>query len=821
VAVPEPFAELLLRHRVAVGLSQRELAERSGLSERALRNLENSATTRPRRHSVRALAAAIGLHGDDLAAFLAAAWPGPAGREPGPPRRPAVSLARPTELVGRDGQVRALIDLVTGGRYRLITVTGPGGVGKSRLAAELATVLRADGHDVRSLDLAALAEPELVGELIAEILGFGGPSRLDPVDRIAAQLRDRRVLVLDGFERLVAAAPVVAALVRRCDRLTVLTTSQRALRVGGERTVRLAPLPVTAAVDLFARRAEAAAPGFAVTAGNAAAVAAICRQLDGLPLAIELAAARMRLLTPTELADRLDRPLRLLTDGARDAPARHRSLRAAIESSLQVVGADARTLFAWLAPFVAGARLDDLEAVAGRLAADRGWLLDPLTELVDASLVQVRTPAAGTRYVLLDAMRELAGELLRDRPDRVAVERATAGRYLDRLRLCGARTTGDGYADLDADADNVRAALTWIRDNDPALVDVPVIEALHRYYDLRGRFTEGRATLAALADAKVAAAPRALLSAGRLAQFQGDLDEAERLVRRGQETLGADDHAGHVTAGLVLGIRAHTRGDLPAAVSHMSAALASARAAGVDRTIGWALNNLAAVTAQGGDLVAAQDLMREALDVKDRTGADDVDRGRTLVNLTDLALATGAWPEAVDRAGQAVLAFGRGGHRRLEAAALSSLALARWRAGDPAGGAVAMGRATDRLAEFGEDRWLRGLVLARRSVFLHIDGEPDRVPAMLDEAVAATRTEPMRYHVPPVVEAHATLLADGDPATADRLRSLADNLRAGTGKPTATLTAVARLLEARPQGSQPSRTMRSKPTQVSLSPPPP
>jgi predicted ATPase len=580
---------------------------------------------------------------------------------------------------------------------------------------------------------------------------------------------------------LVTAAPELAALVRRCPGLCVLATSQRALRAAGERLMPLEPLPVAAAVDLFARRAGAVAPGFAVTDANRPAVTAICRQVDGLPLAIELAAARMRLLSPAELAARLDRPLLLLTGGARDLPTRHRSLRAAIESSLEMVSDDARTAFAWLAPFVAGARLADLEVVAGRLAAEPGWLLDALAELVESSLLQVRTGDTETRYVLLDAVRDLSTEQLRARVDRPRVERAFATHYL--ARLTAANHDGDRavWAGLDADADNVRAALAWARAGDPAVADAGVVEALYRYCDLRGRFVEGRAELVALADSGAAGSGRALVRAAQFSQFLGDLDEAYDLVLRGQRQMAADDHAGRALAGLVLGTRAYKRGDFTAATMHITAALHDAQATGDRRTIGWALNNLAAVTAQAGDWSGAQDLLLRALAAKEQSGADDVDMGRTLILLAELALATRQWGHAVEHAARAADTLGRAGHARLEAAALSALALARLdgagRTRDVDGAARTMEQAVRLLDSFGQDQWIRGLVQTRHSVVLHALGRRDDVPSVLADALRATRTDPMLYTLPPVIECHAALLARRRPPAAARLRDLARAIR--------------------------------------------
>ncbi|MDG6109576.1 helix-turn-helix domain-containing protein [Dactylosporangium aurantiacum] len=763
-----PFAELLRRHRTAAGLGQRELATRSGLSERAVRALEGGSATQPRRHSVVALADALRLTGPERAAFAAAAFrPGAAPAVMAPPA--------PDAMVGRDEDLRWLTDLVLGGRHRIVTVTGPGGVGKSRLAAELVAGLRRrEGLEVYAVDCATLAEPGLAGELIAEAVGCGGASRLPAVERIAVQLRSRRVLlVLDGFERLVAAAPEVAGMVTRCPGLTVLVTSQRALRLRGERQVRLEPLPASAAVELFARRAAEAAPGFAVTGDNAGPVAAICRTVDGLPLALELAAARMRLLTPAELLARLDRPLRELAGGAADLPERHRSLRATITASLQVVGAAAGRLFTWLAAFPAGVRPDDLQAVVDRLAGDHGGsrdgLLDAVAELVDAHLLRVRNERDASRYVLPDTMREMAGELLAAGRDEAATRRAAAEHYLGRLRAAAARPDGAGYGRLDADVDNVRAALWWARRHAPDVVDAATVDAWYRYSELRGRFTEARGTLTALAGAGVAGSVRALLRAARCAQALGDFDDAARLATRAVRALPPADHGGHALAALVLGISAAAAGDLDAAVRHDRDAVRAAEAAGDDRALGHALNNLAGAHVMAGDLTAGERCMRAALVVKQRAGTGDVDIGRTLMNLAEIALHKGDWPGAATLGARADAALERGGHAGLRVNALSGIAVSSLAGGDLAAAVSAMDRALALFPVVGDDQQLRGMVRARQSLIEHAGGRAGSGADALAEAVTALRVGRLEHELAPIVEAHAALAADREPATAARL----------------------------------------------------
>jgi len=775
-----PFAELLLRHRTGAGLGQQELARRSGLSERAIRDLERGVRT-PRASSARLVAAALSLTGGDLTAFLAAARPDSTGTRVDAtatgPTGPAGSAppASPGDLVGRDEELRMLCDLVVGARHRLVTVTGQAGMGKSRIVAELAELLaRRTDLAVRTLDLSAVYEPQLVGELVASALGCGA-SRLPPVERVAAHLRDQRVvLVIDRFEQLVTAAGDLVTLVRRCPGLGLVVTSQRQLQVRGERVVALRPLAPAAAAALFTRRAAAVSPGFTLDDEETArAVAAVCRRVEHLPLAIELAAARVRLLHPVELAERLDRQLQMLTGGARDLPARHRSLRAAIESSLETVAPGSRTLFRWLSAFAGGGQLGDVEAVATALGRDRDWLLTALTELVDINLVRVRAERATSRYTLPDPMAELAAEQLRADADRHRVMRAAAVQFLARLRR---GYDGSGPAVDDRDAANVRSAVSWVVAHETGLIDAEGAAAVTRFYETTGRLAEGQEILLRLAATGLAAA---WVRAGHLTALRGDLTTATELGTRGLLAAAETDHAVRTAALNLLAQTAIEQGDPDTGRACLRAALVEARRAKDLALLGRVLNNLSSVSIEDGRPRHAEWQLLAALQAKRRSGASPVELGRTLYNLAEIALELGKNEAAVARAGEAVPLLRAGGFPRLAALAESTVALAMLREDDIPAALAAVGRSVRLLEGSGDDRRTAAVVHLRCSVVQHAAGELAAARESLRGALASVpeRTTRDQDEVADALDSHAWHLVRRDPRTAAAMLGAGEQLR--------------------------------------------
>ncbi len=388
-------ARLLHDLRLARGLTQAELAERAGLSARAISDLERGLRRTPRRDTIALLATAMELSAEERAAIDAAigsrargvAFAGPS---PSPSGARRAGLPAPlTSFVGRERESAAVCDLLRNGDVRLVTLTGPGGVGKTRLALHVAGALGEDAGEVYWVSLASVVSPDLVISTIASALEIGEPGTVSQAEALCDALRERQVLlVLDTFERLIAAAPQVADLLAACPRLTVLATSRVVLGVAGEQIFPVPPLSVgretrdvrrehedsthvsrptshvSDAVALFVARAQSVLPDFALTDANAAAVAAICSRLDGLPLAIELAAARIRLLPVEALATRLEHRLTVLTGGAQDLPPRQRTMRDAIAWSYDLLGQPEQILLRRLSVFPAGFTLEAAEAVS-------------------------------------------------------------------------------------------------------------------------------------------------------------------------------------------------------------------------------------------------------------------------------------------------------------------------------------------------------------------------------------------------------------------------------------------------------------------------
>jgi len=559
-----------------------------------------------------------------------------------------------TGFVGREKETAALKELLLRQNVRLVTVTGPGGIGKTRLAVQVASGLgeRFPGG-VYFVPLSSLDDPGLIASMIVQTLGIreaGGQSALEILKR---NLRDSScppmLLLLDNFEHLVQAAPTVADLLASGPNLKILVTSRAALHVYGEHECPVPPLALPdsrskpsvevlsrcPAVALFAQRAIAAKPDFELNRENAPVVAEICARLDGLPLAIELAAARVKVVSPSLMLARLANRLQLLTGGARDLPQRQQTLRAAIDWSYDLLSAAEQRLFRRLSVFVGGCNLEGVEAVCDAKADLDLDILDGMASMVDKSLVQQVEPAKGeSRFVMLDTIREYALEKLESSGEQPLTKRAHAA-YC--LVLAEEEPTVESGAQamewqerFALEHDNFRAGLGWLTETGDAEWGLRLGTALFRFWEIREYLAEGRDSLGKLLKLAGAAAPtkaraRALFAAGVLAGEQGDYASAGALFGESQEIarqLG--DKIGVAVSLNALAVSSCDRGDVANARALFEEGLALWRELGDQKAVARALSNLANVLKVQRDYDRARALHVECLSIfqglGDRTG---------------------------------------------------------------------------------------------------------------------------------------------------------------------------------------------------------
>jgi predicted ATPase len=409
-----------------------------------------------------------------------------------------------TTLVGRLGDLRKVADaLVTEPKQRLLTLTGPGGVGKTRLALEVARQSASSfPGGVRFVPLGHQRDPALVPKLLGKAFGLCAEDEERVLARLAAAEPGTALVVLDNFEHLLRAVPFVSRLLADVPQLAVLATSREPLHLSAEREYRVPPLPAEDAVALFVERARAVSEDFELSESNEAAVAAVCARLEGLPLAIELAAARVRLLSPHAILERLERPLELLVGGPRDLPARQRTLRDTIAWSHSLLTPYEQRLFARLAAFAGCSRLEAAESLAALGNDDSsGDVLDGLVALVDRNLLRrVHYSNGEVRLAMLDTVREFALERLGESGEEHEIRSAHACLYADLVERASARYDSaeeERWLDLlEIDHKNLRAALRWSLDVGDARMACRLAEGLEPFWRARGHATEGAHWLA-------------------------------------------------------------------------------------------------------------------------------------------------------------------------------------------------------------------------------------------------------------------------------------------------------------------------------------
>jgi predicted ATPase/transcriptional regulator with XRE-family HTH domain len=651
--------------RLTAGLTQAELAEASGISERTVSDLERGRRGRIYPATARALAAALRVTGDRLAGFLLAAH-GTGELEtsaagllgPVPAAYRSRLPPRPTRLIGRDGELASILALLRNPHVHLVTVLGPGGVGKTRLVTEAAALSQAEFTvGLWFIDLSAVGDAALVLPSIASSIG------LQPgIGELPALLANRigggkSLLVLDTFEHLLPAGPAIADLAASCPALTVLVTSRTGLNVRGEQQVPLQPLPVRitagdnrppAAVELFAERAQAVAADLAGAEALDAA-AEVCARLDGLPLAIELAAARTRHMPVTELRANLGHRLDLLVGGARDLPARQQAMRTALDWSHALLDGPQMRVFRGLSVFGGSFSREAAQAVTAG-ADNEPALIATLSALADASLVTVQTGVSGrARYRLLDLVREYAAERAAAAGDLEVLQRRHARYFLALADRAEPELRGPGqqawYARLLEEEGNFRAALTWALRAGDGETALRLAGALWMFWRWAGLFAEGRdwltAALAAGRDCPPETQLQSLWGAGWLAFHQGDYQHTGQLGRQMLQLAASDNDQLHRRNALTLiGNAALAEGRTGDAITALSQALGLCEGQGTTWHLATSLLNLGTAQMAEGRTVEAEELFARALSIYQALG-DQHFTARVLIQIGYAALTSG------------------------------------------------------------------------------------------------------------------------------------------------------------------------------------
>jgi predicted ATPase/DNA-binding XRE family transcriptional regulator len=752
------FGDLLRQHRNAARLTQEDLAEQAGLSVDTISLLERGEHRRPHRYTMQSIADALGLSHRERVRFETAARM-PAVRATADVIRAADLPSHLTPFIGRQREVEDVRQRLLRPDVRLLTLTGPGGVGKTRLGLHVAErVLDQFADGVCFVALASISDPTLVPSAIAQALRARQEAGQSVIEALERHLREgERLLVLDNFERLLEAGPPLTRLLAASPHLKMLVTSRVVLHLQGEHNYEVPTLTLPPAGDrlpledlgryegvrLFIERANAASSEFMITTENAPAVIELCRRLDGLPLALELAAARVRLFSPEAMLARLGNRLELLTGGARDLPDRQRTLRATLDWSYDLLDVGERSLFARLAVFVGGWTPEGAEAICG--VGDEAEVLQHMSALVDKSLVQQQANMRyEPRFTLLETVREYALERLEEGGELERLRRRHAGYFLELAEEEERASQGPlqrlWLDRLESEHGNLRAALAWsLGPEGDTEMGLQLTGALAHFWYIREHHSESRMWLQRAVERgsdTTAARAKVLVGAGRLAWFQGELARANTLLEESltlYKELG--DDVGAAFALLLLGRTAVSQGDLRRGENLGEESLAFFRQHGNVWGIARALIVLGDGALFKGDVGRAKAMFQKSLDISDE-----------LADAEGIALS--------------MLYLGRAAHMR----------------GDDASSNALLEKSLMMFKDSGDSRGVAEALLELGRV-AHAQGNDTRALALCRESILLSRKLDNKSYVAFCLTALAGVIqATGDAARAARLFGAAETL---------------------------------------------
>ncbi|MDQ2743420.1 MAG: tetratricopeptide repeat protein, partial [Chloroflexota bacterium] len=762
-----PFAALLTQFRMGAGLTQQELAERARLSARGISDLERGVKIRPRAYTVLQLADALELSTEQRAVFQRAARPQDAAPElPAAPAAP-VPLPTPlTPLIGRERDEAEVIDLFRWRGARLVTLIGPGGVGKTRLALEAARRLRDDFKGkVALVALGSIREPGLLPAVVVEALGLQQEGSRSSRAILIDYLQQRRaLLVLDNFEHVLEAAPYVADLLAACPSVRVLATSRTPLCLRGEREVWIEPLALpevlgleggeevarSPAVALFLSSAQVAQPGLSPHDTHSVTIADICRRLDGLPLALELAAVHLRTMSPDTLLARLEHRLQVLADGPRDLPTRQQTMRDTIAWSYDLLTQREQIVFRRLSVVAGGCTAE----VAGAICCDDlspADILSTLGSLAEKSLLRIQEQENGElRFSPLETIREYALERLVAVGEEITVRRRHLAYFVALAEEAEPQLQGAEQPAwlkrLSDERDNLRAALHSARGTGDLAQGLRLASALWQFWYTHGYLREGRRWMESLLELEAvvgtpeshALRAQACVRAAILATEAGDHSQAAALAGEGLARYRTtEDKRGMGVAWNVLGNVAKYQGELRRAAEFYEQSMDVMRDIGSTVNVARLLNNLGTIAVERGDFQRAVALYEESLAIK-RELEDERGIATALNNLADVFRDQGHLDRASSLYRESMQLFQHMGEKSGAALSLANLGEVTRYQGDLRE-ARTLCEESVRLAREVGNAWIIAVSLKTLGEVLQDQGEQEHSAVLLRESLTIYR----------------------------------------------------------------------------------